>query len=289
MAIPKLVSYPMPTPESFPANKVAWLPDAQRAVLLIHDMQQFFVDFYGPDSPLINQLIERIVTLRAWCHANGVPVVYTAQPSDQSPQDRALLNDMWGPGLTTASAAVQHVVAPLRPEAQDTVLTKWRYSAFIRSPLEQMMRNWGRDQLMICGVYANIGCMTTANDAFMRDIQAFLIGDALADFSEEEHRLALRYVATRCGSVISHRAVTGKPLPALDQTWLLDQLRPYLDAGESPEGDENLIDYGLDSVQVMTLVSDWQRLGFEVNFAELAARPSLDSWLALLGASRRAA
>jgi bifunctional isochorismate lyase/aryl carrier protein len=292
MAIPKLASYALPVADSFPQNKVQWTLDPARAVLLIHDMQQYFVDFYGADSAMVAQLIERIGRVRAWCHAQGIPVVYTAQPTEQSPADRALLNDMWGPGLTTASAEVQQVVAPLAPAPQDTVLVKWRYSAFIRSPLEGMMQQWQRDQLLICGVYANIGCMTTANDAFMRDIQPFFIGDAMADFSEEEHRQALRYVATRCGRVIDYQAVLAA-VPSgqtLDAAWLYAQVQPLLDADDDrPAGDDNLIDYGLDSVQVMTLIGDWQRLGLDVSFAELARQPSLDAWLALLNDKRRAA
>ncbi|WP_416424930.1 isochorismatase family protein [Pseudomonas sp. App30] len=290
MAIPKLASYPMPTVASFPANKVNWALDPSRAVLLIHDMQEYFLDFYGEDSPLVAQLVANVVALRAWCHAQGIPVVYTAQPSEQSPQDRALLNDMWGPGLTTASRQVQQVVAPLRPLPQDTVLVKWRYSAFIRSPLEQMIKEGGRDQLIICGVYAHIGCMVSATEAFMRDIKPFFVGDALADFSEEEHRMALRYVATRSGFVTDVQSIIGQQGQALDQAWLLAQLTPFLDADDGePGADDNLMDYGLDSVQVMTLIGNWQRDGLDVSFAELASKPTLAGWLAVLSAKRQAA
>lgn len=284
MAIPRLASYPLPQPDGFPANKVDWTPAADRAVLLIHDMQRYFVEFYGDSSPLIDQVVANIAALRAWADAQGVPVVYTAQPTDQPPADRALLNDMWGPGLTQADPALQQVVDELAPKDGDVVLTKWRYSAFHRSNLQDLMTEWRRDQLIVCGVYAHIGCLTTCTDAFMRDIQAFLIGDAVADFSEEEHRMALRYVATRCGSTLSTAQVTGGAV-TLDEAWLRAQVQPLLDADdEAPALDDNLTDFGLDSVQVMTLVGEWQKRGLPVTFADLAAQPTLQGWLYLLRA-----
>jgi len=52
-------------------------------------------------------------------------------------------------------------------------------------------------------VYAHIGCLTTALEAFMRDIQPFMVADALADFSEEEHRIACEYASGRCARVLN--------------------------------------------------------------------------------------
>lgn len=288
MTIPRITDYPMPDPASFPANRTAWQPDPARAVLLIHDMQRYFLRFYEPDGALLRQLIANLVSLRDWARANGVPVVYTAQPHAQPAGDRALLNDMWGPGLTVAEPNLQRVVDELAPGTDDVVLTKWRYSAFKRSDLAKRMRGWERDQLVIGGVYAHIGCMVTALDAFMGDIQAFLVGDAVADFSEAEHRMALHYVATRCGALVATASLAGPSRQPATRAWLEGRVLTLIEEGAQIDPDENLILYGLDSIQVMTLASDLKERGIAVGFDELARVPTLNAWWSLI-AQRRAA
>ncbi|MFC8371745.1 MULTISPECIES: phosphopantetheine-binding protein [unclassified Streptomyces] len=58
--------------------------------------------------------------------------------------------------------------------------------------------------------------------------------------------------------------------------------------GEDPTDipvDENLIDHGLDSVRIMTLLERWRREhAVTASFADLAERPALDAWASLLGA-----
>ncbi|EPL4550150.1 isochorismatase, partial [Acinetobacter baumannii] len=53
MAISKISTYLMPERESYPNNKTDWQLDPSRAVLLIHDMQRYFLNFYDAESELI--------------------------------------------------------------------------------------------------------------------------------------------------------------------------------------------------------------------------------------------
>ncbi|MDT0894209.1 isochorismatase family protein, partial [Staphylococcus pseudintermedius] len=153
-------SYPMPEPSQWPANRVDWRPEPSRAVLLIHDLQEYFLAFYDQAQAPVPQLLANVRALRDACDDAGVPVVYTAQPPVQSAQQRGLLQPWWGPGIT-AQPQLAPVAVPIAPRAHDTVLTKWRYSAFVSSDLRERMREQGRDQLIVCGIYAHIGCMMT--------------------------------------------------------------------------------------------------------------------------------
>lgn len=202
MSIPFLPSYDMPNAPV--RNRVGWRPDARRAALLIHDMQDYFLSKYDIRQAPIPALIDAIGRLRAHCDTLGIPVFYTAQPPVQAAADRALLNDFWGPGLTAPEQqAGAGIVASLSPRPQDIMLTKWRYSAFQRSNLRARLTDLGRDQLIITGVYAHIGCLSTALEAFMQDVQPFLVIDACADFSPTEHQMAVTYVSRRCGASLT--------------------------------------------------------------------------------------
>ncbi|SCC07395.1 isochorismatase [Kosakonia oryziphila] len=278
MAIPKLQGYALPAATDIPQNKVSWPFEPGRAALLIHDMQDYFVSFWGDNSPMMQQVVANIAALRAFCKQQRIPVYYTAQPKEQSDEDRALLNDMWGPGLTR-SPEQQKIVGELTPDEADTVLVKWRYSAFHRSPLEQMLKECGRNQLLITGVYSHIGCMTTATDAFMRDIKPFMVADALADFSREEHLMSLKYVAGRSGRVVLTQQLLSVPG---SKAALRAIVLPLLDESDEPLDDENLIDYGLDSVRMMALAARWRKVHSDIDFIMLAKKPTIDAWWALL-------
>ncbi|MEU3253481.1 isochorismatase family protein [Streptomyces sp. NPDC006997] len=207
--IPPIEPYPMPQTGELPANTAPWQADPDRAVLLIHDMQRFFLRKFPAGEAPVTDLVGNAARLRESAVATGMPVAYTAQPGGMTEEQRGLLKDFWGPGMRV-DPADREVVAPLAPAPDDWMLAKWRYSAFFRSDLLERMRSRGRDQLVLCGVYAHIGVLTTAVDAFTHDIQTFLVADAVADFTEDHHRRALRYAAERCAVVTTTKSLTAE-------------------------------------------------------------------------------
>lgn len=202
MRIPAATPYHMPGEEELPTNIAQWKIDPNRCVLLIHDMQNYFLQRFLPDQPPVPTLIANISRLRHCCVETSIPIVYSAQPGDMTDAQRGLLKDFWGRGMS--SEVTQRAIIPeLRPRSVDTVLTKWRYSAFHRTDLLQLLRGRRRDQIIICGIYAHIGCLITACEAFSNDIEAFLVADAVADFSDDYHRSAVQYAAQNCAVSLS--------------------------------------------------------------------------------------
>ncbi|PKV86264.1 isochorismatase family protein [Streptomyces sp. TLI_146] len=211
--LPTIDPYPMPSEGDLPANTATWKVDQSRAVLLVHDMQRYFLRPFPADQAPGAALVRNAALLRESCAAAGIPVAYTAQPGGMSDQERGLLKDFWGPGMRVAPED-RKVIDELEPGADDWVFTKWRYSAFFKSDLLERMRAAGRDQLIVCGVYAHVGVLMTAVEAFTHDIQPFLVADAVADFSEQYHRLALDYAAERCAVVTTAKSVLAELAPA---------------------------------------------------------------------------
>lgn len=198
MALPKIQPYPLPTQAELPTARGAWQPHTARVALLVHDMQRYFLAAFAPDAAPLAPAVANIARLLTHCRARGIPVFYTAQRGNQDRRDRGLQADLWGPGM---SATEEHeaIIEAVAPVEGDHVLVKHRYSAFQRSNLETMMRARGRDQLLVTGVYAHIGCTATVAEGFQRDIESFIAADAVADFSRADHDLALHWIARTCG------------------------------------------------------------------------------------------
>ncbi|NNB85306.1 isochorismatase family protein [Corallococcus exiguus] len=290
MALPAIAPYSMPGAAELPRNKLAWTPEPKRCVLLIHDMQRYFVDAFTQGQSPVTELVANIQRLRDHAVKLGIPVVYSAQPGDQTAEQRGLQLEFWGPGVRAGPK--QQIIDELTPAQDDTVLTKWRYSAFRNTRLMDLMREQGRDQLIICGIYAHIGCLQTASDGSMSEIRPFLVADAVADFSLEKHQMALEYASKLVAFVTTtQQLMDAMPVQAAGAAVDREQLRAdvaelLMESASAIGEDENLLERGMDSIRLMSLVERWRQGGTEVSFVELAEKPTLTDWYALLAAKQ---
>lgn len=215
MAIPKIKHYEPPLGVPLSRASLPWTVDPDRAALLIHDMQNYFLDRYESER-FVSRLVGNISQVRRSCHAQGIPTFYTAQPGNQPRSQRGLLVDFWGQGIPDDEHALA-IVQGLEPvPGKDEVLVKHRYSAFAKSIFLRRLQELGRTQLIVCGVYAHIGCLVTATETFMADIQPFVVADALGDFSLVHHLMALEHMGHCSSKVVSTAEVLSQLAPRLE-------------------------------------------------------------------------
>jgi bifunctional isochorismate lyase/aryl carrier protein len=85
---------------------------------------------------------------------------------------------------------------------------------------------------------------------------------------------------------LSSDRTTGLPSSAEE---LQAQIADVLDEPADSFGpDDDLMDVGLDSIRLMTLVERWRSDGVRLGFVELADQPTVHGWWALLTAAPRA-
>ena len=179
------------------SNKVDWGIERERCALLIHDMQQHYLQALPPDER--EQLTANIRRIGRACVQHGVPIFATQVPAGLDSRERGLMLDMWGKGPSPDG----HAIAPELGLAEHNVrlLTKRSYSAFYGNDFDVLLRRLRRDTIIVVGVYTSIGCYCSAVDAFMRDIRAFLVADAMADLHPADHEAGIAMAARTCARV----------------------------------------------------------------------------------------
>lgn len=88
------------------------------------------------------------------------------------------------------------------PEPGEIEMIKRRYSCFLGTNLDGLLRAGGIDTLVMAGIATNICLETTAVDAFQRNLWTVILGDCSATHSQEEHEVTLREAAGNWGMVI---------------------------------------------------------------------------------------
>lgn len=169
-----------------------WKLQRERAALLVHDYQNFFIGFLDPK--LQTELIEATNLIIDKARYHNVPIVFSGQAGYGDRLERGIIRDLWGKGMSSLPAETA-IDSRVHKSVDDFSIVKQRYSAFSSTNLESLLRAARRDQLIICGVYGSVGITATAYDCVNKDIQSFLVPDAIADFSAQQHQRTLELLS----------------------------------------------------------------------------------------------
>lgn len=96
------------------------------------------------------------------------------------------------------------IMPALRDENDIYVLPKKRYSPFLNTDLEFLLRTHGVDRLVIAGVNTNTCVQCTCFEATNRDYEVVVVEECVDSMDGEEfHRLGLRNIDQALGTVVS--------------------------------------------------------------------------------------
>ncbi|HEY5210537.1 MAG TPA: isochorismatase family cysteine hydrolase [Stellaceae bacterium] len=106
--------------------------------------------------------------------------------------------------------------AALDVKADDLIVEKRRYSAFIQgsSNLDQILRGFGIDTVIVTGTLTNVCCESTARDAMMLNYKVVFPADANAALSDAEHNATLGSILRTFGDVPTTDETIARLVPA---------------------------------------------------------------------------
>ncbi len=187
---------------------------ANATALLVIDMQNSFCVEAGgcgkAGFPVarLRGAIAPCAELIALARRAKVPVIYSRYVFAAGYADGGLmLEELW-PHLKAAGALLAgtrdiDIIDELTPRGGDIVIDKNRPSAFFRSGLDQTLERLQVRNVVVCGVTTNCCVETTVRDAAQRDYRTFVVQEAVAEFDDERHAVALKSMAQLFARVIT--------------------------------------------------------------------------------------
>ncbi len=89
----------------------------------------------------------------------------------------------------------------------DCIVTKHRFSAFVGTDLDLILRSKGIENILVTGVVTNVCVETTARDGFNRDYNVILVEDCCGAYDSEEHAATLININKYFGTVATSGTV----------------------------------------------------------------------------------
>jgi nicotinamidase-related amidase len=182
-----------------------------RVALLVIDVQR---EYFDPDGPAYvehaRDIVANVNRLVDVFRVHGLPVVFVRHAHRPDGSDAGRMGDFAAPDEEESfveGTPRAEFIPELPVEPTDVVVTKRRYSAFLGTDLEGVLRTAGTRAVVICGLMTSFCCETTARDAHGRDYEVLFAADAVEgpDLEDAEGR-AVPHDAVLAGTLTALRA-----------------------------------------------------------------------------------
>ena len=165
--------------------------DPARTVVVVINMQNDFVKQGGnllvPDAEATIPAIKDLLNL---ARANRIRVVYCQDTHRRGDPEWQI----WPEHCREGSWGWE-IVGELAPRSDDAVLPKVRHDAFYGTRLDDLLRLWGVETLVLCGTVANICVHYTASSAALRSYSVVIPRDAISALEPFDLEASLRQTA----------------------------------------------------------------------------------------------
>ncbi|MCC5804639.1 cysteine hydrolase family protein [Rossellomorea vietnamensis] len=155
------------------------------ALLVIDIMNPFDFKHGETLAQHTSKIVDPINSLRRHCMKHHLPTIYI---NDHYELWKADYKEIYKKCHNKTS---DPIMTPLQPMEDDYFLIKPKHSAFYGTALNTLLHHLSVKNLIITGIAGNICVLFTANDAYMREFNLMVPGDAIASVSEEDNHYAL--------------------------------------------------------------------------------------------------
>ena len=186
--------------------------DPRYAALVVVDVQNDFVSPQGSagkrgeDVSGAMAMIPNLTRLIDEARKAGLTVVYIRTThSEWTDTPSWIYRSSQKSGLHTCREGTwgAEFFEGIEPLPSERVVVKHRYSAFIHTDLNTVLKAKNIQSVLVCGVATNVCVETTARDAYMYDYYVTLIDDCSAAYETKLHLGTLENIRRHFGMVAS--------------------------------------------------------------------------------------
>lgn len=159
----------------------------RKEALLVIDMLNDFVKEGAPlEVPAARRILPYLKIRIEEARKRKISVIYVCDAH----RDKDEEFKKWASHAICGTEGAQ-VVEELKPEKDDFTINKRRYSAFLGTSLDLLLRELKVEKIYLVGILTNICVFFTAAEAAMRDYEVVVYADSVAALAEETHRFCL--------------------------------------------------------------------------------------------------